>query len=233
MNGDAARAAAYAKAINAELSAAPASVQSIFCPPFPYITTAAHALPANPRLMLGAQNCHHAPKGAHTGEVSAAMLADIVCRYVILGHSEQRAQGLTDDQVMAKAEAAFAAGLTPIICVGESLAAYEQNHTAEVLDDQLGFLIKLSASNFMVAYEPIWAIGTGKTPILAEIQAVHSQIKSTLGSETVVLYGGSVNAGNIQEIIGLPQVSGALIGGASLEIDSMSAMIRAVSHEGK
>ena len=233
MNGDAARVNAYAHALNAVLSQSPAFVHAVFCPPLPYLATAAHALPPQARLMIGAQNCHASPKGAHTGEVSASMLADVGCGYVIIGHSERRAMGETNDEVAAKAEAAFAAGLTPIICIGESLAAYDQNHTAEVLDDQLGFLMKLSTNKFMVAYEPVWAIGTGKTPVLAEIQAVHSQIKSTLGSETAVLYGGSVNAANIKEILGLPKVSGALIGGASLEIDSMGALIGAVQHEGK
>ena len=225
MNGDAARTRAYAYAVNAALADAPPTLTAVFCPPVPYLAAAAQAMPANSTLMLGAQNCHHEAKGAFTGEVSAAMLADMGCRYVIIGHSEQRAEGLSDEGVVARAEAAFAAGLIPIICIGESLAAYDQNHTAQVLDDQLGFLMKLRSQAFLVAYEPVWAIGSGKTPVMAEIQAVHSQIKSTLGSATSVLYGGSVNAGNIKEILAVPQVSGALIGGASLEIESMVAMV--------
>ena len=233
MNGDAARTRAYAYAVNAALADAPPALTAVFCPPVPYLAAAAHALPANAALMLGAQNCHHEAKGAFTGAVSAPMLADMGCRYVIVGHSEQRAEGLNDDGVVARAEAAFAAGLIPIICIGESLAAYEQNHTTEMLDDQLGFLMKLRSSAFLVAYEPVWAIGSGKTPVMAEIQAVHSQIKSTLGSATSVLYGGSVNAGNIREILAIPQVSGALIGGASLEIESMVAMIGAAIAKGE
>jgi len=228
MQGDAARVRAFAHGANACVMHAPASLTTVFCPPFPYLAIAAQALPQNARLQLGAQNCHREAKGAHTGEVSAPMLADIGCRYVIVGHSERRARGVTDVDVAAKAEAVMALGLIPVICIGESLAAYEQKKTHEVLADQLGFLAKLSARNYLVAYEPIWAIGSGKVPQLAEIQAVHQQIKSTLGSETAVLYGGSVNPGNISEILATPGVSGALIGGASLEIDSMGAMIAAV-----
>jgi triosephosphate isomerase len=228
MNGDVQRVQGFAYAINATVQSTPASLQVVFCPPFPYLSLAKQALPQNTRVQLGAQNCHREMKGAHTGEVSAAMLADIGCRYVIVGHSERRACGVTDVDVQSKAEAAMAVGLVPIICIGESLAAYNAGKTSEMLAEQLGFLARLSLRTYLVAYEPIWAIGTGKVPQVTEIQAVHTQIKSTLGSETSVLYGGSVNPSNGEEILALPEVAGALIGGASLEIDSMRAMIAAV-----
>ena len=227
MNGAAEHAREYAYAVNAALSALPAQVVGVFCPPIPYIAAALEALPYNARLHLGAQNCHAAVKGAHTGEVSAGMLKDVGCRYVIIGHSERRAEGETDEQVLAKAEAALAQGLTPIICIGESLAAYEKGETKTVLDIQLKPLARLPLRDILIAYEPIWAIGTGKTPSLQEISATHSHIKSVLGSEAAVLYGGSVNTGNARDILRLPEVSGALIGGASLQSASMNEILSA------
>ena len=227
MNGDAARVRAFAYAVNAQLGAVRANLNVVFCPPVCYLDAARQALPLNARLSVGAQNCHAEPQGAHTGEISAAMLADMGCGYVILGHSERRAAGETDAVVIAKAKAAIAAGLVPILCVGESLDAYKEKRTNAWLDQQLVAIKALPASRFLIAYEPIWAIGSGLTPTTPEISAVHRHIKSTLGSETSVLYGGSVNPGNTREILALPEVSGALIGGASLEIASMQAMIAA------
>ncbi len=225
MNGDTARTQAFAHAVNAQLAKAPSWLHGVFCPPFPYLPIAAVALPGNARLHLGAQNCHAHEKGAHTGEVSAPMLAEIGCQYVILGHSERRATGETDADVLAKAEAAIAAGLWPIICVGESRETYDKKQTNAWLDRQLATLKTLPTGRYLIAYEPIWAIGSGKTPTTVEIQAAHNHIKSALGSATSVLYGGSVNPANIGEILGLSGVAGALIGGASLEIESMNAMI--------
>lgn len=233
MNGDAPRVRSWAFAVNAALGAHSAHVKVVFCPPAVYITDAMAALPPNAQLALGAQNCHAASKGAHTGELSASMLLDAGCDYVILGHSERRAAGETDDQVHAKALTAMAAGLMPVICVGESLAEYEQKRTNAVLNAQLSLLKDLPRGGYLIAYEPIWAIGSGRTPSMTEINAAHSHIKSVLGSETAVLYGGSVNAANAGEILAQSQVAGALIGGASLEIESMCAMITSASTRGK
>jgi triosephosphate isomerase len=227
MHGSTLRVQAFVYEVNAALASAPSALQCVFCPPSAYLAVAAQALPQNARLALGAQNCHAAKEGPHTGCVSAPMLADAGCRYVIIGHSECRAAGETDVQVQAKATAAMEAGLMPIICIGESLEAYTAKKTAQMLDAQLAPLAKLAVGHYLIAYEPIWAIGSGKTPTTAEITAAHVHIKSALGSETHVLYGGSVNAGNIGEILSLPEVSGALIGGASLEIETMRAMIAA------
>lgn len=225
MNGDVQRVRAFAFAMNQLLARQDTASDIVFCPPALYLADAKQMLPLNAQLALGAQNCHAAVKGAFTGEISATMLMEIGCRYVILGHSERRAMGETDVMVMEKAEAAIAAGLKPILCVGESRAEYEAGNTVEVLSRQLGALHSLKAGSFVIAYEPIWAIGTGLTPKIAEISAAHAAIKSVLGSGTDVLYGGSVNAGNLREILALPEVAGALIGGASLEIESMIAML--------
>ncbi len=155
------------------------------------------------------------------------MLQDAGCTYVIVGHSERRAAGETCAQVLAKAEAAIAAGLTAVICIGESQAEYDAKRTNEVLSKQLAPLAKLASGSYLIAYEPIWAIGSGKTPSLAEIEAVHSHIKTVLGSAVAVLYGGSVNAGNAREILKLPEVSGTLIGSASLSVSTMQEIINA------
>lgn len=224
MNGTAARARDWAFAVNEALSTHP-TLTGVLCPPALYISDAKLGLPHNAGLKLGAQNCHEASNGAFTGEISAPMLADMGCTYVIVGHSECRAMGETDAQVEAKARAAIEAGLTPIICIGESREAYEKGETLAVLSAQLQGVAKLPGAAYLVAYEPIWAIGSSKTPELDEIQTVHRHIKSVLGSARGVLYGGSVKAGNIGKIVSLPDVSGALIGGASLEIESMCAMI--------
>ncbi len=219
-------AAAYAFAINAALEMAPASVSVVFCPPCPFLAAAKAGLPQNARLELGSQNCHAAKEGAYTGETSAPMLKESGAAYVILGHSERRAMGESDADVAAKASAAHDAGITPILCIGESAAEYGKGHTEKVIDTQLAALKKLPAGSFVIAYEPVWAIGSGKTPESGEIIAAHARIKSALGSATPVLYGGSVKLANLGEILGLAGVDGALIGGASLSIDDMKAMIK-------
>lgn len=225
MHGNPVRVHDYAYAVNAALSAVPATLEVVFCPPALYSATAMAALPHNRRLQLGAQNCHAFAEGAHTGEISAPMLAEMGIAYVIVGHSERRARGENDGDVAAKAAAAIDAGLMPVICVGEQAADYESKRTEAVLKEQLAVLKQLPSTRYLIAYEPVWAIGTGKTPSSAEIIAAHRAIKSVLGSETAVLYGGSVNAGNAKEILGLAEVSGALIGGASLEVASMKTLI--------
>jgi triosephosphate isomerase len=228
MNGTGEAARAYAFAINHALQDAPAALQVVFCPPSLYLSAAQAVLPQNARLALGAQNCHHEAQGAFTGEISAAMLRDVGARYVILGHSERRVMGEGDAEVLAKAQSAQKAGLTPILCVGESRRDYEAGKTLETLRAQLECLKLLDFTRARIAYEPIWAIGSQQTPAPTEIQAAHACIKSVLGSATVVLYGGSVNAANIAEILALPEVSGALIGGASVAIESMCAVLNAV-----
>lgn len=225
MNGSAARARGWAAGVEAVLSANASSVKLVFCPPVPCLPAAKAALAASACLQLGAQNCHEAVSGPYTGEISAQMLKDSGCTYVILGHSERRNMGESNERVLAKAQAAIEAGLMPIICIGESRVAYEAKQTNTILDEQLLLLRALPQGSYLIAYEPIWAIGTKQTPQMPEISAAHSHIKSVLGSSTSVLYGGSVNAVNIEQILSLAEVSGALIGGASLEIESMLAML--------
>ena len=229
MNGDRARVQTWAYGVNAALSAQASMVRAVFCPPTAYLATAKLALPGNAELKLGAQNCYVGKQGAYTGEVSAPMLKDIGCNYVIIGHSERRAMGETDVDVAAKASAVVEAGLMPIICVGESREDCDHGRTKQALDTQLAGLKTLTSGTYIIAYEPIWAIGAGTTPKAAEIETTHSHIKSVLGSDTRVLYGGSVNVGNAGEILGLASVAGALIGGASLEIESMGALITAAA----
>lgn len=226
MNGNAARARDWAFAVNTAL-AMDSPVSCVFCPPATYLAAARAALPHNARLQLGAQNCHSEKSGAYTGEISADMLAEAGCGHVIIGHCERRTIGETDADVLARAYSALAAGLMPIICIGESRAAYDAKQTSAALDVQIKDLKKLPVDKILIAYEPVWAIGSGQTPQTTEIQAAHHHIKSVLGSASCVLYGGSVNAANIGQILGISGVSGVLIGSASLEIESMCAMIAA------
>lgn len=230
MHGARARAADYAYHINAALASAPVGLHAVFCPPALFLDACARALPANARLALGAQDCHEAGEGAFTGEISAAMLAESGARYVIVGHSERRAQGNEPcARVRAKAQAACAAGLKPIICIGETQAEYEAGQTAAVLARQMTAVQPLPPGAYLVAYEPVWAIGSGKTPTPREIERAHAQVKSALGSAVDVLYGGSVKPTNIREILACDGVSGALIGGAGLTQEGMQAMIGAAS----
>lgn len=229
MHGTRAKVRAYAYAVNAALASSPAGLKVVFCPPALYLESAELSLPLNTQLALGAQNCHAQAEGAFTGEMSAAMLAEIGVEYVILGHSERRTlQGETDQLVFEKAQAVAAQGLIPVVCIGESAEEYAANKTADILAKQLQSFKQSPVTKLIIAYEPIWAIGTGKTPNSTEIAAAHGQIKSLLGSATPVLYGGSVKPANIAEILAIDGVDGALIGGASLEVESMRAMIAAV-----
>jgi triosephosphate isomerase len=227
MNGTADAAATYAFQLNQALADAPSSLTAIFCPPTILIPAAHGALPANARLFLGAQDCHAENQGAFTGSISAPMLAGVGARYVILGHSERRAQcAETCQQVRAKAQAALAAGLTPILCVGETAQERSAGETDAVLKKQTSAFTGLDSERILIAYEPVWAIGAGKTPTSAEIASAHHAIKTALGSATTVLYGGSVKSTNLQEILGIAGVSGALIGGASLQIEEMKTMLQ-------
>ncbi len=202
----------------------------LLCPAFPHLAAVGAILGAGP-VRLGAQDCHAAAKGAHTGDVSAPMLRDIGVRYVILGHSERRANHAeTDAQVRAKAEAALAAGLIPVVCVGEREAERLAGRAEAVVGAQLAGSLPdgFAAAGGVVAYEPVWAIGTGRTPTEAEIAAIHAAIRGRVGATTRLLYGGSVKPGNAAAILGLPNVDGALVGGASLVAADFLAIGRAV-----
>lgn len=182
----------------------------IVCPPFVYMNKLG--------INLGAQNVHHLPKGAYTGEISAQLLADVGVNYCLVGHSERRQFfNESDDLVKSKAEQCQEVGIVPIICIGESLSEYLNGKTTQVLSQQLDNCLP-SASKFWVAYEPLWAIGTGKTPTMSEITAVHDMLRSHLPN-TVLLYGGSVSSANAEEIFTINNVDGVLIGGASLDIE--------------
>ena len=196
----------------------------LLCPPATLIALVAEAVRGSP-VALGAQNCHAEQKGAHTGEISAAMLKDLGCTYVILGHSERRAdQGESDALVLAKAKAARAAGLVPVVCIGETLAERDAGKTLDVVTRQLGASVPegLSAAELVIAYEPVWAIGTGRTPTAAQVAEVHAQIRQALAGKSReaasirILYGGSVKPGNAPELMSIANVDGALVGGASL-----------------
>ncbi len=199
----------------------------LVCPPAPYLGLAAQLLQGS-GIALGAQDCHAKASGAHTGDVAAQMLADCGCSAVILGHSERRADhGESSEQVAAKAKAALDAGLTAIVCVGETEAERNRGATLDVVSAQLEGSIPADAAapHLVVAYEPVWAIGTGKTPTPDDVAAVHAHIRGLLkawfkdGAEMRLLYGGSVKAANAATLMHVPEVNGALVGGASLKAE--------------
>jgi triosephosphate isomerase (TIM) len=209
------------------------AVDMLICPPAPYIAIAAYAA-RETGVLIGAQDCSAiAADSARTGEVSAAMLADAGARYVILGHSERRAQhGESSALVRQKGEAALAAGLVPIICVGETLAEREAGRVEAVVGAQIGESVP--SAEIVIAYEPVWAIGGDRTPTPAEIAAVHSHIRSTMvarlgrAAEGVrILYGGSVGPRNAAEIFAAEAVHGALVGRASLKAADFAAIVLA------
>jgi triosephosphate isomerase len=200
----------------------------IVCPPFVHLADVARQLDGS-RIALGAQNACAEDSGAHTGEISAAMIADIGCRYVIVGHSERRAMYGDDDGLVARKFAVVRRhGMVPILCVGESLAERERNATAEVVLRQLDAVLSASGvgafGTAVVAYEPVWAIGTGRTAAPGQAQEVHALIRgriaekdATIAASLRVLYGGSVKADNAALMFAMPDVDGGLIGGASLK----------------
>jgi triosephosphate isomerase len=199
----------------------------------------AQSLLAGSALALGAQDVSAHESGAYTGEVSAAMLRDFAVRYVIVGHSERRQfHGETDTVVAHKAQRALAAGITPIVCVGESLAELEAGQTEAVVKRQLAAVIHTNGhciSEIVVAYEPVWAIGTGLTATPEQAQAVHAVLRAQLQAATAhaqrvpILYGGSMNAGNVADLLDQPDVDGGLIGGASLKAPDFLSMLKAAS----
>lgn len=195
------------------------------CPPFVYLPWAQEQLPA--AVALGAQDVAGEVQGAFTGEVAAPMLREVGCRYVIIGHSERRSLfGETDAQVARKVETALAHDLIPIVCVGETLAQREQGDTLAVIGTQLEAV--RGVAGIVVAYEPVWAIGTGRTATPEQAQEVHAFIRQRRGGvETQILYGGSVKADNATELFTRPDIDGALVGGASLNAEEFAAICRA------
>ncbi len=215
------------------------NVEVAVCPPAVYLHDVGAALRGS-HIGLGGQNMHAAPEGAFTGEISSGMLKDIGCQYVILGHSERRQYFVeTDADVNEKLKVALSVGLIPIVCVGETLEQRESGSTAEVIAEQIrGSLSGLDAADgakIVVAYEPVWAIGTGKTATPEQAEEVHAQIRGLLrelfGAETAatirIQYGGSVKPDNASELLGQPNIDGALVGGASLKADGFAAIIAA------
>ncbi len=213
----------------------------VICPASPYLFPMAKAL-ADTGVSLGAQNLYHEPSGAFTGEISAAMVADTGAKYVILGHSERRhtiGHHEDDRMINLKVRAALAAGLTPILCIGETLAQRDAEQTLDVLTYQLVAALvgasTESASRLVIAYEPVWAIGTGRNATPEQAQQAHAHCRETLASvlgdqsaqSIRILYGGSVKPDNASELFGQPDVDGGLIGGASLKADSFLAIIKA------
>jgi triosephosphate isomerase len=228
MNGLIADGLALARGLSAR-TAEPLACDLLVCPPATILVTVAAAL-AGSGIALGGQDCHAQAKGAHTGDLSAEMLADAGCTHVILGHSERRhGHGESDAEIRGKVGAAWRAGLVAVLCVGETQAEREAGGANDVVAAQLEGSIPSGASvaNLVVAYEPVWAIGTGLTPTGADIAAVHAHLRSRLPAGLRILYGGSVNPKNAEEILGLSEVDGALIGGASLNVDDFWAIGRA------
>lgn len=212
--------------------------RSAVCVPAPYLSQV-QSLLAGSALALGAQDVSAQESGAYTGEVSAAMLRDFAVRYVIVGHSERRQyHGESDAVVATKAQRALAAGITPIVCVGESLAEREAGQTEAVVKRQLAAVIHANGhciSEIVVAYEPVWAIGTGLTATPEQAQAVHAVLRAQLQAATAhadrvsILYGGSMNAANAASLLAQPDVDGGLIGGASLNAPDFLSMLKAAS----
>lgn len=236
MHGSLAENAALLSALKPAL----AGIEAVVCVPFPYLAQAQAEL-AGSSIAWGAQNVSEQAKGAFTGEVSASMLLDFGCTYVIVGHSERRSlSGESDTLVAKKYMAAQAAGLTPILCVGESLTERESGVTEAVVARQLDAVIDAagvaSLAKAVIAYEPVWAIGTGKTASPEQAQAVHAFIRgrvaaldASVADQLVIQYGGSVKAANAAELMAQPDIDGGLIGGASLVADEFVAVCRAAA----
>ena len=226
--------------IRSALEREPARADVAYCPPYPLLD-AAHAVLDGSSVALGAQDVHWQTSGAFTGEVSAPMLAEAGCRYVIVGHSERRHQlGETDLMIGAKARAAVGAGLIPIFCIGETEAERDSGQTNVVLAGQIGRALAgagsiFTADRLVVAYEPVWAIGTGRSATVSQVGEAHAWVRAevglALGKETAdavrILYGGSVKPENAAELLACPGVDGALVGGASLESKSFLGIVRA------
>ena len=214
------------------------NVTKIIIPPFPYLMAISNKLGETESLFLGAQNCHTASNGAFTGEVSASILSSVGCRYVLVGHSERRlCFKETDADFILKLKSAIHNNLNPIFCIGEALVERKANKHFDVITAQLDTVLKPFVSaefkNFVIAYEPVWAIGTGETATVNQAQEMHAHIREfiskryskTIADETSILYGGSCNAQNAQELFACKDVDGGLIGGASLKADDFCKIV--------
>lgn len=229
-----AEAAALAKGIVDALGAGRGLAAEVaVCPPFTALAAVGSVL-AGTAIALGAQDCHEKPAGAFTGSIAAPMLKDLGCRYVIVGHSERRhGLGETDALVNAKVNAAWSAGLVPILCLGETAAERDAGKTLEIVRKQLSGSLPKGADDIVIAYEPVWAIGTGRVPTEADIAAVHKALRAELakarpdGAAIAILYGGSAKPDNAKAILGVDEVGGLLVGGASLDAKGFAAMARA------
>jgi triosephosphate isomerase (TIM) len=238
MNGSRAQTEALVQDLKGRLASKPGiAADLLVCPPPPYVAQAA-ALTAGSGLAVGGQDCHAKQSGAHTGDVSAAMLADVGCRYVIVGHSERRADhGEGSELVAAKAKTAHEAGLIAIVCVGETEAERDRGATLDVISSQLEGSVPADAeaANLVIAYEPVWAIGTGRTPTPEDVATVHAHIRGLLkawfkdGAEMRILYGGSVKGSNAGSLMQVAEVNGALVGGASLKAEEFWAIALAAA----
>lgn len=236
MNGTLEAGGALAQAVAD--GAADVACELLICPPAQLLYPIGRAI-AKTRVQLGAQDCHAEEKGAHTGDISAPMLRDIGCSHVIVGHSERRDDySETDSGVRAKAEAAHAAGLTAVICVGETESMRDAGKTNSFIIGQLAGSVPegATAANTVIAYEPVWAIGTGRTPTAAEANEVHALIRTHLADrlgaaecdKLRILYGGSMKPGNAAEFLAQPDIDGGLIGGAALKAKDFLAIAGAV-----
>ena len=238
MNGLSEDGQALAKGVALEAKkAARKDCEFLICPPFTLLGLAKKAIKGS-RVMLGAQDCHFAEKGAHTGDISPVMLKDAGCQYVIVGHSERRTDHYESDElVQKKAAAAIAAGLKVIICIGETEAERDAGKTIDICTAQINGSVPecSTAQNTVIAYEPVWAIGTGRTPTTAEVEDVHAAIRKVIGkklgranaNKMRILYGGSMKPSNAKELLALPDVDGGLIGGASLKVADFMAIAEA------
>jgi triosephosphate isomerase len=228
MNGLLDDGAALAHGLRARATTAGATLgcELLVCPPATLLSTVSGIL-ANSGIALGGQDCHAAPKGAYTGDISAEMLADLGCSHVIVGHSERRqGHGETDAVVRGKVAGAWRAGLAAILCVGETQRQRQAGEAVEIVSSQLAGSIPdaVAAGTLVIAYEPVWAIGTGLTATTDDIAAMHAEIRSRIPGGIRILYGGSVNPKNADAILNLREVDGALVGGASLNADDFWAI---------
>ncbi len=234
MNGLFGPGSVLAKDLAARASAGPPpGSELLVCPPAPLLFSLAGIF-KDSGIALGGQDCHTAASGAHTGDIGAEMLADAGCSYVIVGHSERRADhGESDAEVKSKAEAARGAGLTPIVCVGETGDQRQAGETLSVIEAQVtGSVPEKPGDSLVIAYEPVWAIGSGLTAKPADVQEVHGHIRGLLktlfgtgtGAAIRILYGGSVKPANAAELLAVPDVDGALVGGASLSAEDFWAI---------
>ena len=236
MNKTASEAAAFVRALAKKLPAS-SSIELVVAPPFTALESVRAALSPSSPIQLGAQNLFWADHGAYTGEISASMLRDLGCRYVILGHSERRTLfGEQDDEIGKKLRAALTHGLRPILCIGESLAQRESGNTDGILTQQLkGGLAGLDSqamAAIAIAYEPLWAIGTGNAATVDQAITAHGTIRNVLAgtwspavaNATRILYGGSVTPHNVQSFLKSDQIDGALVGGACLQVDSFATI---------